>query len=241
MDIKKKSYQRHFAYQHPTFGTKNRPKPESAWKKSIYYWWWAYLKRNKEYLACCEKSGQGKLSCLYADFGDVRGDDFKAWWSEDGRGVKVFAEPRAEDSIRVLAEGERALSIEETLTISLPLSLPKRFIERRFRELLAQSHQGKRGIQLAKQSKAKYKIQGQINIPAIKQALEVYDYWVANPQLKLWEIGNQLPKFQIVMKIKKGDTPASITHSKNVLAATVSRYLRRVKESITSTNQGLFP
>ncbi len=241
MDIKKKPYQRHFAYQHPTFGTKHRLKADTAWKKSIYYWWWAYLKRNKEYLACCEKGGQGKLSDLFVDFGDVRGDDFKTWWSKDGRGVRVFAEPRAEDSIRVLGEGEQALGIEETLTISLPLNLPKRFIERRFRELLAEYHQGKRGHQLAKQSKAKYKVQGQINIPAIKQALEVYDFWVANPQLRLWEIGNQLPKFQMSMKIKKGDTPASITHSKNVLAATVSRYLRRARESIENTVCGAFP
>jgi hypothetical protein len=70
---------RHFPYQHPTFGTDKRPKPESAWQKSIYYWWWAYLKRNMEYLECCENNGEGKLANLYADFGDVRGDDFKEW------------------------------------------------------------------------------------------------------------------------------------------------------------------
>lgn len=241
MNLKQKTYQRHFPYKHPTFGTKHKPKPESSWKKSVYYWWWTYLKRNKEYLECCNNNGKGQLSSLYADFGDVRGDDFKSWWTEDSRGVKLFAEPPAEDSVRVLNEGDKALSLDETLTISFPINLPKRFLQKRFKDLLAKHHLGKRGYQLAKKSKAKYKVQGQPNVPAIKQALEVYDYWLANPEKKLWEIGNDLPKFQMSMKIKKTDTPATSRHNKNVLAATVSRYLRRAKESINQTSLGMFP
>ena len=45
---------------------------------------WAFLKRNKDYLACCQAGGKGSLSKLYADFGDVRGDSFKEWWTSDG-------------------------------------------------------------------------------------------------------------------------------------------------------------
>lgn len=120
--MKKKTIPRHFPYQHPTFGTAKRPKPAFAWEGSVYYWWWAYLKRNKEYLACCENGGSGRLSEHYKDFGDVRGDSFKAWWSEDDRGARLFAEPMAEDSVRVLEKGERAASRSKALTLSLPLT-----------------------------------------------------------------------------------------------------------------------
>ena len=241
MENRKKPLQRHFAYQHPTFGTKNRPKPESAWKKSVYYWWWAYLKRNQDYLKCCENKGVGKLANLYKDFGDVRGDNFKEWWGSNTRGVDLFAEPSAEDSIRVLHQGENVLSSDEALTVSFPINLPKRFLEKRFRELLVELHPGKPGRQLAKKSKAKYKVRGQLNIYSLKLALEVYDFKVANPKLKLWEIGNAIPKFYLEQKIKSLDTPSTLVDKKIKLAVSVSRSLKRVKDSIKATSEGSFP
>ena len=39
------------------------------------------------------------LASLYADFGDVRGEDFKTWWmfkvNGENRGAYLFAEPSA--------------------------------------------------------------------------------------------------------------------------------------------------
>ncbi|WP_396190148.1 hypothetical protein, partial [Flavobacterium sp.] len=69
---------RHFPYKHPTFGTKNRPKPPSAWKGSVYYWWWEYMGRNEEYQIACQSSDKGKYAALFEDFG-VLGDDFQSW------------------------------------------------------------------------------------------------------------------------------------------------------------------
>jgi hypothetical protein len=241
MTLKKSPYQRHFQYKHPTFGTKNKPKPKSAWEGTVYYWWWSYLKRNQEYLKCCEKLGKGKLAYLYKDFGDVRGDSFKAWWIEGGRGAHLFADPQAEDSIRVMEIGQEALDPSEAFTVSIPLYLPKKTILRRFKELLDERHQGKRGHQLAKRSIARYRVKGQPNVPAIKQALEVYDFRMANPGLKLWEIGDQMPKFQGANKIKPGDTPSEVADKKNVLAATVSRFLRKAHQSIESAATNRFP
>ncbi len=240
MDIKKRPFQRHFPYQHPTFGTKNRPKPESAWKKSVYYWWWAYLKRNAEYVACCDSAGSGKLADLYADFGDVRGDDFKAWWSEDIRGVKLFAEPRAEDSVRIIQAAQDIAGDIDTLTINIPLNLPKKFILKRFSELLAIHHKGERGRQLAKQSNAKYQFVGQPNLEGLKLTLEVYDFWLANSDMKLWEIGNSIPKFMLAHRIRPTDPNSEIKDKKNILAATVSRYVRKAKGYVASTGDGRF-
>lgn len=241
MENQKTPFQRHFSYRHPTFGSKTNPKPESAWTGSIYYWWWEYLKRNPEYISCCERGGEGNLADLYQDFGDVRGDNFKAWWTENSRGVNLFAEPRANDSVRALETAEPALDSNEYLTISLPLLFPKRFLQKEFKKLLALHHKGRRGYQNAKKSQAKYRIKGQPNIPAIKQALEVYDFWLAHPEMKLWEIGNALPRFQMTSKIGSDDSDSTTVHNKNILAVTVSRYLKRAKKSIASTSMGVFP
>ncbi|BEI33214.1 hypothetical protein [Polynucleobacter sp. HIN5] len=234
-------YPRHFQYKHPTFGTKGKPKSKSSWEGTVYYWWWEYLRRNTDYLKCCESGGKGNLANLYKDFGDVRGDSFKNWWTKDGRGVNLFADPQAEYSIRVMEKGQSAIDPAEAFTISIPLYLPKKLILRRFKELLDERHKGKRGHQLAKRSKARYQVKGQPNIPAIKQALEVYDFKKANPKMKLWEIGNAIPKLQMGNKIKAGDTESEIADKKNVLAATVSRYLRRAEVSIQNTTLGKFP
>jgi hypothetical protein len=237
----KNRYPRHFQYKHPTFGTKAIPKPKSAWEGTVYYWWWEYLRRNSEYLKCCESGGKGKLANLYKDFGDVRGDSFKDWWTEGGRGAALFSEPEAELSIRVMDKGQTAIDPLDAFTVSIPLYLPKKLIIRRFKELLDERHKGKRGHQLAKRSKARYQVKGQPNIPAIKQALKVYDFKKANPKMKLWEIGNAIPNLQMENKIQVEDTESGLADKKNVLAATVSRYLRRAEISIFNVKNGIFP
>ena len=231
--------QRHFPYKHPAFGTQTRPKLPHAWKASVYYWWWEYLRRNESYVATCEAGGAGATASLYRDFGDVRGDDFKAWWS--ARGVHLFAEPLAEDSVRVVTSAAELMLDESTLTLSLPLGLPKRFLEKRIAALLAEHHKGKRGHQLAKRSRARYQVRGQPNIPALKQGLAVYDHWKANPGMPLWQVGNTLHLFQMEQRINPGDPPAVRASKKNVMAATVSRYLKRVRASIQATGEGTFP
>lgn len=220
---------RHFAYAHPLFGTKSSPKTGA---NSVYYWWWAYLKRNKEYLACCESGGKGSLSGLYADFGDVRGDDFKAWWQEDGRGARLFAEPRAEDTVRVLKPGETLLEESEALTLSLPLNLPKRFLIRRCRELIADIDGAKRGELYARKSKAKYQVNGQPNIPALRRALRVYD---AVESVKFtakkkpyWRIAMDLKLVSREKMLHPTDPPAVATDKRNVMTVIVSRLYKRV-------------
>lgn len=227
---------RHFPYKHPTFGTDKRPKPASAWQGSVYYWWWEYLRRNKDYQIACNSSDKGEFAALFDDFG-VLGDDFKAWWS--GHGVHLFAEPPAEETVRVLEQGE--IVPKGTLTISFPLNLPKKHLEKRFKELLMKEHQGKRGRQMAKLSQARYRVQGQPNVPALEIGLRVYDHAMKNQGMPLWQIGNTLPKFQEWNKILPSDTPAQITDKKNALAATVCRYIKRVKKNIERTGEGLFP
>lgn len=234
-----KTVSRHFPYEHPTFGTEKRPKPESAWQKSIYYWWWEYLKRNTEYIECCQSGGKGNLAELYKDFGDIRDVSFKTWWAANDRGANLFAEPILEHNVRLLETGEIVQNQDASITIAVPLNLPKRFLNKKLREILSEHHTGKKGHQFAKKSRAKYKVQGQPNIPGIKQTLAVYDFWLDHPELTLWEIGNQLPRFMMNNKIKPKDL--NKTDKMNRLAAAVSRYIKKAKKSIKSTSNGLFP
>ena len=240
---------RHFPYKSPRFGTKNKPASKSAWQNTVYYWWWAYLKRNADYLACCEAGGAGKLASLYTDFGEVRGDDFKAWWTfkvnGEDRGAYLFAEPSVESSVKVLKEGEKAASEAEVLTVSLPLSFPKRFLERRFKAILSVAHKGKRGVQLARISKAKYRFEGQPNIPALKQGLMVYDALKAveglKPKKPHWEIAQELKIVPKDKRVDKTDSPKIAADKKNVLTAIVGRYKKRVMEAIKLAGLGKFP
>ena len=237
---------RHFPYRHPTFGTKLRPKPKTAWESSVYYWWWAYLRQNEKYLECCKSGGKGELAALYAKFSDVRGDDFRTWWKEPVEGVErgayLFAEP-VTNSIRLLDEGEKAPPRAEALTLTLPLNLPKKLLEQRFSEFLSTYHKGKRGVQLAKSSNAICRIKGQPNVPALALGLKVYELRRSAPDMALWEIGNRVPGVLRAQKLKITDLPQDAVMKKKALAATVSRFLKVVQARIdrTTEGEGIFP
>ena len=70
--------------------------------------------------------------------------------------------------------------------------------------------------------------------------LEVYDFWLANSDMKLWEIGNSIPKFMLAHRIRPTDPNSEIKDKKNILAATVSRYVRKAKGYVASTGDGRF-
>ena len=114
-------------------------------------------------------------------------------------------------------------------------------LEKRFKQILDVEHKGKRGVQLAKKSKAKYRFNGQPNIEGLRVALQVYDFKKANPDMRLFDIGNALPKFQLQHKFVDGETYSEREDKKNILSATVGRYLKRVSDRINNVARGQFP
>ncbi len=240
---------RHFPYQHPTFGSKNRPTSERSWKRSVYYWWWAYLKRSPEYLACCEAGGKGKLATLYKDFGDVRGDDFKAWWREGDRGATLFAEPAVEVSVRVLSEGDSITDPAKGLSVYLPLNLPNGFLVKRVKDLLNAIRKGKRGVQYgrAKKSNAKYKFSGQPNLKALERTLKVYDMIKAEtikpagPKMTYWKIAQKAGIIEDKQKILPTDSLFQADKKRRILTAIVGRLKKRAEASIDNVGKGVFP
>ena len=232
---------RHFPYQHPTFGTEKKPKPKRYWEDTIYFIWWSYLKRSEKYIQTCESEGKKGLVELYKDFGDVMGDSFKEWWTKDSRGMRLFAEPQALSTLQVVTVEDLKGIEGQALLVSVPLSLPKKFLLERFRKILAEHHKGERGRQYAKKSESKYKFKGQPNIQGMRTALMVYDHLAANPKIKLWEAGKILPQFKMELEEceKKGVVPSY--DLKRTIEATVSRYKRKATSSIDNAEQGEFP
>ena len=155
--------------------------------------------------------------------------------------MRLFAEPPSAN-VEVLQTGVATPDAAEFLTLALPKSLPKLYLLRRVRELLAkeENHPGARGKQHARLSKAKYQVKGQPNLAGLALMLRVYDFRMANPHLKLWEIGDQLPRFMVSNKIVASDTHAEVVNKRNVLSASVARYIKKAEVMIANTSAGAF-
>lgn len=243
MTISIKTPQRHFPYQHPTFGRVTKKRHPDSWKRTVYYWWWSYLRRNQEYLRCCESGGRGKLSKLYQDFGDVRSDDFQKWWTVGDRGAKLFSNPVTESTVRLLGIGD-VVTGENQLTISFPLSLPKRYLKKRLNDLLIKHHKGQRGVQQAKTSKAKYQFKGQPNCDGLERALKVYDYLeelklqgIKKPQ---WKVAMDLNIVEDEYRIHRTDSPKVAEDKRRVLTAIIGRLKKKANIMVKNTGKGIF-
>ena len=233
----------HFPYKHPTFGRKSSPKASSAWQRSVYYWWFEYLKRHAGYARTCAQAGRGKYAALYRDFGDIHAADFRTWWAEGDRGARLFAEPVITREVRLVTAEELA-AVEPDANVAfvqMPLNLPKRYLKQAFAKLLVKHHKGRRGVRQARHSQAHYPVIGQPNVPALQITLQVYDYRQTHPELTLWQIGQQLRLFQLEQLPAAADTAKTIANKRSIMAASVSRYLRKAQAMIDNAALGKFP
>jgi hypothetical protein len=236
----------HFATRtYPTFGTAKRPKPESAWKGSVYYWWWEYLRRNAAYKRCCEQNGSSKLAGLYADFGYVHATDFKTWWNEGNRGGVLFGEPRADVVLAELTyEQTKQLeewSTEAIMVVLVPLTQSKRHLATRFNTLLKDRHSGKRGKSLLSHSAARYPLAAPFKIDSLKASLLAYDIRLANPTRPLWQIAIDAGLAGTVLREMKGQKTLPDADQRNSLNVAASRAIKRAKAMIENTAKGIFP
>ena len=239
----------HFSAQHPTFGTKHKPKSPTYQQRSPYYWWWAFLRLNEDYSKCCELGGKGKLAALYKDFGDVRGDSFKQWWND--KAVALFAEKPLPQSLTKLTN---KIEWDDTwgdsvMVVAVPMSMSKRYIYSKFMDLVKKNHTAERGRtaeQWAK-STAKYPINRNHTIDSLRTTFTVYEAYVANSQLPkaekltVWQLGDKLRVVKSAEKSKYGEEGRTEIERRNILAASVSRYVKQAKQIIAATAEGKFP
>ena len=240
---------RRFLAQHPTFGTKNKPRSLSYQQQSPYYWWWAYLRRNADYLACCENGGKGKLAKLYKDFGDVREDNFKRWWTEGQRGGNLFAENRGAMKLTLLedkSQWDDTWTQDQVLVIAVPLTSSKRYLQSRFARILKERHTAKRGRtkKLLEMSNSQYPLERNYTIENLRKTLQVYDEYIRTrteaKKVPLWKVGENLRLVPTAMTSSQ-HMPEENFLRRNVMAATVKRYLKNAEKIIAGTSLGRFP
>lgn len=242
----------HFLAPHPRFGRVNNRLPVGHQQRSPYYWWWACLRRNTDYLACCAAGGAGALAALYADFGDVREDNFHRWWSEHERGRMLFAEQPLAVKFAELAsaqEWSEQWTAQDVIVVAVPLRVSKRSLMGSFARLLNARHTGKQGrpALAQQQSTARYPVARNYTVANLRIALAVYDLWVANQnrsadqQLTLWQMGCELNLNKQAARDAVSTHKADRAVGRNVLAATVSRHVRQARLLIAGTAEGVFP
>jgi hypothetical protein len=246
---------RHFSAPTPRFGRANNRLDIGHKQRSPYYWWWQYLRRNADYAACCEKGGEGNLAELYADFGDVRNDNFHKWWTEGQRGAELFAEQPLSVKFGELdtsADWQPHWDKERVMVVAVPLTMSKRALKGAFAKLLDSRHTGNKSgrpslSKLKEVSTARYKLEHNYTISGLMTALAVYDLWVENQikpkaeKLALWEIGKALNINKPAIRDAESSSNADRLMGRNVLGATVSRYVKQARAMIENAAAGKFP
>ena len=203
-------------------------------------------------MACCEEEGKGPLAGLYVDFGDVREDDFRAWWGGSlQRGALLFGEqpiPLRLIKLESKDEWDDAWSDQDVLVIAVNRHFKKQRLETYFSKLLAKEEIGAQGrLALAKaNSTSRYPLYRNFSQYSLKVMLETYDAWIANQslpkaeQLTLWQIGEALKLVPSAITLSK-DTKYELTNKRNVMSVAVSRYIKSAKAIIANTARGQFP
>lgn len=242
----------HFLAPHPLFGRVNSRLADTYQKRSPYYWWWAYLRRSFAYLQCCEDGGSGPLGWLYADFGDVREDDFHKWWTTGQRGAQLFAEQHLEAKFGELtspAQWDPSWSSEDVMIVSVPLRVSNRRLKGEFAKLLDSRLKRSRGRPaLAKVAQtSRYPLSRNYTVQNLERTLEAYDRWAANqalpkPERKtLWEIGVDMRFNRDASRQALSKSSAERLLGRNMLGAHVKRYVSQAQNIIKNVERGMFP
>lgn len=160
-----------YILQRPKIGSHRNPKPSKVKSEaSPYYWWWRALTLNDDYIECCNNNGEGSMSDLYKDFGDVRFEGmphiaFEKWWhtfvGDEIRGAYLFAEPLLENPMRYVADlddAQDAMDDPTQVLISIPLNVTRIKLLKMVKRRIEALHSGKLGKEARSlsSSKARY-------------------------------------------------------------------------------------
>ena len=206
---------------------------------SVYYFWWAYLRENEGYIQCCNEGGNDKFADLYADFGDVRDDNFFGWWRHTGR--DLFKEKDVPPIRRLLSANEWNPS-EETMIVAIP---PTRDIDRlvgEFRKFVREQLSSNR-IEIP-DSTAKYPVHQRANLKSHYEQLRAYQIRKQYPDWTLEQIGYHLEAVLAEADLKLVSKPiqrSEDTDVQNAIRSDISRKLRSAKNLIKNVGLGRFP
>jgi hypothetical protein len=218
-------------------------------ERSAYYWWWQYLRRNRDYITCCEHPAGSDLEWLYFDFGDVRIDDFASWWQRFGE--ELFAERPALEGFARLRRPRDWKPEYDTypyavvaFDVSVGISAAKEQLAA-FMSSQYDKPPGRPPLHV-RRSTAKYVLSQNINQHVLRDMLMVYDRCQLREQQpraqqpSLWQIGEELNLMRTAMP-KPGDKPKDLADKRNKMSNKVSRYRENATRIIANTAFGRFP
>ena len=227
---------------------KSRPNPpmrlpkEENYKASVFYYWWAFLRLNHAYIKTCENNGQGPLAKLYADFGDVRGENFWAWWRTHSHlfSEPPVSEPHTIDNLAGYKEKPHTILIEVPLDKKLLLRLRQ---VRRILESRMNSTRYRMSV-----SYAQYPVTGKPVVAALDRYLRAWEIKQQYPRLPYADLYNMVigreVDIQAAMKPKprsKKNEPDP-NYKKNIPNTQMGyRYVRYAEEIISTITRGEFP
>ena len=250
-----KNNRRFFNAPTPRFGRGKNRLPLGRQESSPYYWWWQFLRRNASYIECCAAGGTGALADMYQDFGDVRSDDFHAWWTHNQRGAELFAEQPLSIRFGELVsrqDWQPNWSSEDVIVLAVPLTMSKRSLKGAFNDLLQRRHTGNKSgrtsrTELKESSTARFQLERNYTIQSLQTTLAVYDTWVQNKllpakeRLTLWQIGKHHKLNRKALENAESSHSADRLIGRNLLGATVGRYVKNATAMIENTAKGKFP
>lgn len=198
---------------------------------SVYYYWWAFLRLNSDYMQTCEAGGTGQCAELYADFGDVRSDNFLQWWIDTGR--DLFAEP-ADDVITVVTDADQLNSDKNRVVLSIPVTGDMDRTLAELRKLLQPIYQKNRTNQTRK-SQAKYQPHTKPVLSSLHNQLTLWQAYLANPKATNPELAQIAKSGALTEERNKEDKYDHATGS------SVSRTLALAEKIIANVGLGRFP
>ncbi len=203
---------------------------------SVYYFWWAYLRENADYIACCETGGQGPMAELYSDFGDVRSDDFRAWWMSGGR--ELFCEPALEPVI-IHDEPPVSFNRDTHVLVSIPVTadLDRTLLETKakLKGVFGRAQvRGQSRLELSK-SMARYPVAMLPVIDTLWRRLEIWTLMSRDPTADAYLVG------VAVGLVADWDIQNPDADFRNEIRTIVMRNYREAKALIANVGEGRFP
>jgi len=220
-----------------------KPHPNAEpFERSVFYLWWAYLRENEAYLECCANGGTGELAALYEDFGDVRGDDFMAWWKAGAR--ELFCEP-PKGEIEFHDEPPATHDSRNRILLSLPitgdLDLSLRELRAKLRPIYAEERQkmrnaargsGDRAAGEKSASLARYPVHTRPNLRNLYSYLRVMQIKKAKPDAKPDEIAEEAGFLNLI---------SGRDHEPWLVKGRVEQYEIKAANLIANVAEGRFP
>lgn len=175
----------HFHYKHPLFGRGdwlNEPQKIKEteggvrWDHSPYNLWFECLLRSKSYRIYCE-TGKGKFGNVFQLFGNVFAYDgnFKKWFLEDDRGIKLFAEPYSEVTTKQLSERSSVDWANDNLcVIQFDASRYQAFVLRQVRRLVKEACVRAQAAKVLSKARVQF-VSAPKDCDAYRRMLQVWD------------------------------------------------------------------